>query len=71
MRRPVTACVLSVGWVIGFAAAGLAAQQAVPRVRTPDDRFANLKGYAFAPHYAVVNELRMHYMVRASPRPLS
>ena len=32
-------------------------------VRTPDDRFANLPGYAFAPHYlGQANGLRMHYL---------
>jgi haloalkane dehalogenase len=31
-------------------------------VRTPDDRFANLPGYSFAPHYVQVEGLRMHYL---------
>ena len=32
-------------------------------VRTPDDRFANLPGYNFAPHYLdQANGLRMHYL---------
>ncbi len=36
-------------------------------LRTPDDRFANLHGYPFAPHYAEVADgdagrLRMHYV---------
>lgn len=36
-------------------------------LRTPDDRFANLPGYPFAPHYLMVDdseggELRMHYL---------
>ena len=31
-------------------------------LRTPDDRFANLPGYAFEPHYAEIGELRMHYL---------
>jgi haloalkane dehalogenase len=43
--------------------------------RTPDDRFLNLPGYAFAPHYLQVadgegGELRMHYVdegERAAP----
>ncbi len=30
--------------------------------RTPDDRFANLPGYPFSPHYADVGGLRMHYV---------
>lgn len=36
--------------------------QAVPRVRTPEARFDNLKGYPYAPHYVEVNGLRMHYV---------
>ena len=36
-------------------------------LRTPDERFANLPGYAFTPHYLMVDdteggELRMHYL---------
>ena len=31
-------------------------------LRTPDERFANLPGYPFAPHYAEVDGLRMHYV---------
>jgi haloalkane dehalogenase len=31
-------------------------------LRTPDDRFANLPGYSFAPHYVDVDGLRMHYI---------
>jgi haloalkane dehalogenase len=31
-------------------------------LRTPDERFANLPGYAFAPHYADVAGMRMHYV---------
>jgi len=30
--------------------------------RTPDERFANLPGYTFEPHYADVGGLRMHYL---------
>jgi haloalkane dehalogenase len=29
--------------------------------RTPDERFENLSGYAYEPHYADVDGLRMHY----------
>ena len=40
-------------------------------LRTPDDRFANLDGYAFAPHYAMVasgdgEQLRIHYVDEGS-----
>lgn len=31
-------------------------------VRTPEERFANLPGYPFAPHYTLVEGLRMHYI---------
>jgi len=31
-------------------------------LRTPDDRFANLPGYAFTPHYVDVAGVRMHYI---------
>jgi haloalkane dehalogenase len=36
-------------------------------IRTPDDRFANLEGYPFQPHYLDINDgeggsLRMHYL---------
>ena len=31
-------------------------------LRTPDERFQNLPGYAFAPHYANIDGLRMHYI---------
>ncbi|GCE21713.1 haloalkane dehalogenase [Dictyobacter kobayashii] len=31
-------------------------------VRTPEERFADLPDYSFAPHYAMVEGLRMHYV---------
>lgn len=34
----------------------------MPVIRTPDERFANLPGYPYQPHYAEVNSLRMHYV---------
>jgi haloalkane dehalogenase len=41
-------------------------------VRTPDERFADLPGYPFPPHYALVTdgdggELRMHYLDEGPP----
>lgn len=39
----------------------------VPFVRTPEQRFAGLPDYDFAPNYANVNGLRMHY-VDAGPK---
>jgi len=31
-------------------------------LRTPDERFQDLKGYPFAPHFVEVGNLRMHYV---------
>ena len=31
-------------------------------LRTPEERFANLEGYAFAPHYHEYEGVRMHYL---------
>jgi haloalkane dehalogenase len=31
-------------------------------LRTPDERFANLPGWPFAPRYAQVDGLRIHYV---------
>jgi haloalkane dehalogenase len=40
-------------------------------LRTPDERFANLPGYPFAPHYAEVGGgLRMHYIDEGSGDPI-
>ena len=35
---------------------------AVDVFRTPDERFAQLPGYDFEPHYAEVDGLRLHYV---------
>jgi haloalkane dehalogenase len=35
-------------------------------LRTPDDRFTDLRGYDFAPHYADVDGLRVHYVDEGS-----
>jgi haloalkane dehalogenase len=37
--------------------------------RTPDERFADLPGYGFDPHYADVGGLRMHYVDEGSGDP--
>jgi haloalkane dehalogenase len=34
----------------------------IEAVRTPDDRFRNLPGYGFEPHYLEVDGLRLHYV---------
>src|SRR5579885_3205413 len=31
-------------------------------LRTPDERFANLPGYSFAPHYVEISGVRIHYV---------
>ena len=31
-------------------------------LRTPDERFTNLSGYPFAPHYVEVDGVRIHYL---------
>ena len=41
-------------------------------LRTPDDRFTDLPGYDFAPHYAEVDDaeggtLRVHYLREGDP----
>lgn len=34
----------------------------MPVIRTPDERFADLPGFPYQPHYVEVNGLRMHYV---------
>jgi haloalkane dehalogenase len=38
--------------------------------RTPDERFADLPGYSFAPNYAEVGGLRMHYVDEGEGAPV-
>jgi haloalkane dehalogenase len=38
--------------------------------RTPDERFDGLPGYAFAPHYADQDGMRMHYVDEGSGQPV-
>jgi haloalkane dehalogenase len=38
--------------------------------RTPDERFADLPGYPFEPHYAEVGGLRMHYLDEGDGSPV-
>jgi haloalkane dehalogenase len=35
-------------------------------LRTPDERFSNLSGYSFAPHYTEIDGMRMHYIDEGS-----
>ena len=36
-------------------------------LRTPDERFADLPDFPFAPHYVEVDGLRMHYLDEGPP----
>ena len=38
--------------------------------RTPEDRFADLDGYPFAPNYSEQDGLRMHYLDEGSGDPV-
>lgn len=38
----------------------------MPIIRTPVERFANLPGFPFAPHYVQINGLRVHYLDEGS-----
>jgi haloalkane dehalogenase len=39
-------------------------------LRTPDERFLNLPGFAFEPHYVEVGGLRMHYVDEGAGAPV-
>jgi haloalkane dehalogenase len=39
----------------------------MPLVRTPDERFANLPGYPFQPHYLQLGAARLHYLDEGEP----
>ena len=45
----------------------LRAETGIPFVRTPEERFSNLPGYAFEPHYLSIDGLRMHYVDEGPP----
>lgn len=34
----------------------------MPVIRSPDERFVNLPGFPFSPHYVTINGLRVHYL---------
>ncbi len=40
----------------------MAAPTPIEALRTPDERFTNLPGYPYEPHYAEVDGLRLHYL---------
>jgi len=41
-----------------------------PLIRTPEERFANLPGYPFAPHYMEIGGARLHYVDEGSGQPI-
>jgi haloalkane dehalogenase len=54
-----------------FAADPKQAREKAPMtLRTPDERFANLPDFPYAPHYVEVNGLRMHYIDEGKGDPI-
>jgi haloalkane dehalogenase len=39
-------------------------------LRTPEERFANLPGYDFEPHYVEIDDMRMHYVDEGQGEPV-
>ena len=39
-------------------------------IRTPDERFNNLPGYPFKPHYMQFRDLRIHYVDEGKGDPI-
>ena len=42
----------------------------MPIIRTPEERFANLPGYPFKPHYMEINGARVHYVDEGKGDPI-
>lgn len=42
----------------------------MPLIRTPEERFHNLPGYPFAPHYVTINGARIHYVDEGAGEPI-
>jgi haloalkane dehalogenase len=42
----------------------------MPIVRTPDERFADLPGFAFRPHYVEINQMQTHYVDEGQGEPI-
>jgi haloalkane dehalogenase len=42
----------------------------MPIIRTPDERFANLPDFPFAPHYVEINGVRVHYVDEGQGEPI-
>ena len=39
-------------------------------LRTPDERFSDLPGFPFKPHYIEINHLRVHYLDEGQVEPI-
>ena len=42
----------------------------MPVIRTPEERFGNLPGYPFKPHYMEINGMRVHYVDEGKGDPI-
>src|SRR5438270_7958982 len=42
----------------------------MPILRTPDERFRDLPGYSFPPHYLAIDGARMHYLYEGRGEPV-
>jgi len=42
----------------------------MPVIRTPEERFSNLPGYQFKPHYVEINGMRIHYVDEGKGDPI-
>ena len=42
----------------------------MPLLRTPDDRFANLRDFSFEPHYVEISGARVHYLDEGEGEPI-
>jgi len=42
----------------------------MPLLRTPDDRFANLRDFPFEPHYVEISRARVHYLDEGEGEPI-
>jgi haloalkane dehalogenase len=49
-------------WLLVISGTALGAEAKPGVLRTPDERFENLPGYDFEPHYAEINGYRVHYL---------
>ena len=42
----------------------------MPLIRTPEDRFTDLRGFNFSPHYVDINGARVHYLDEGEGEPI-